>query len=210
MPVAINKNLDRRPDVADKGHPAIHLIFAAPAAACMNIDFFGPGHQQNILPPSHTLAAFANPNVVFANSHLIRPRHLGRKEVRSADETGDELVHRLLVDFDWPAGLLHPSGAHDHDIIRHGHGLGLVVSHDDGGYVQLLLQLAQLDLHRLAQVRVQRGHRLVEQEDLRVQRQSSRNGDPLALSARQLADATILDSRQVNHVQQFADPVLAF
>ncbi len=45
------------------------------------------------------------------------------------------------------------------------------------------LQALELELHRLAQLLVEGGERLVEQQHLRLERQRARQGDALALAA---------------------------
>jgi hypothetical protein len=81
------------------------------------------------------------------------------------------------------------------------------VGDDDGGDAEALLQLAQLDLHVLAQVGVQRRQRLVEQKDLRVDGKAAGDRDTLALPARQLVDAPVADIRQAHQVQQLGRPL---
>ena len=125
-----------------------------------------------------------------------------------ADEVGDESVGRLAVDLERRGRLPDAAVAHDHDHIGHGHGLALVVGDDDGGDAEPLLQLPQLHLHRLAQLGVQCRQRLVEQEQLRRQRQRAGDRDALALAARELArPGRSAKPGRSHQLQQFLDPL---
>jgi hypothetical protein len=57
--------------------------------------------------------------------------------------------------------------AEDGQAVAHRERLLLVVRDVDEGQPDLLLDLLELDLHRLAQLQVERAERLVEQQDLR-------------------------------------------
>ena len=50
---------------------------------------------------------------------------------RRANETGDELIGRLVVERDRLVDLLDMALVHDHDPVAHGHGFDLVVRHVD-------------------------------------------------------------------------------
>ena len=58
--------------------------------------------------------------------------------------------------------------------------------HEDERDADVTLQSLELDLHLLAELEVEGAERLVEQEDLGLDDQGSRQGDPLALAAGQL------------------------
>ena len=64
--------------------------------------------------------------------------------------------------------------------------LVLVMGDHDERDPDLLLQLRQLEAHGLAQFGVERRERLVEQQDLRLLHQRTRERHALALTARQL------------------------
>jgi hypothetical protein len=106
---------------------------------------------------------------------------------RRADEAGDELVGRMVVQVQRAAGLLDAAVAHHHDLVAHGHGLDLVVRDVDGGGLQALVQLLDLAAHRDAQLGVEVRQRLVEQEHLRIAHDRAAHGHALALAARELA-----------------------
>jgi hypothetical protein len=84
------------------------------------------------------------------------------------------------------ADLLDDAVVHDHDLVGHGHGLDLVVRDVDRGGLQALVQLLDLGAHLHAQLGVEVGQRLVEQEHLRVAHDGAAHGHALALAAGEL------------------------
>ena len=104
-----------------------------------------------------------------------------------ADEAGDEQVGGTVVEFERRADLLDHAVVHHHDLVGHGHGLDLVVGDVDGGGLQALVQGLDLGAHGDAQLGIEVGERLVEQEDLRIAHDRAAHGDALALAARELA-----------------------
>ena len=106
---------------------------------------------------------------------------------RRADEAGDEEVGRPVVEFERRSDLLDHAIVHHHDLVGHGHGLDLVVGDVDGGGLQPLVQGLDLRAHGDAQLGIEVGERLVEEEDLRIAHDGASHGDALALAARELA-----------------------
>ena len=97
------------------------------------------------------------------------------------------------------AGLHDPAGVHDSETRRHRHGFFLVVGHDDEGEAELLLQAHQLEARALAQLAVEGGERLVEQQQFRLLDQRAGERHALALAARELrgiAGAQVLELDQ--------------
>jgi hypothetical protein len=66
--------------------------------------------------------------------------------------------------------------------------------------------VAKLDLDLLAQLAIQRAQRLVEQHDLGLEDEGAGEGDPLLLSAGQLARPSPLEAREADETQGFLDP----
>ena len=87
-----------------------------------------------------------------------------RQEVRFADEGGDEGVLRRRVEFGSGANLHHPRPAHDGNAVGEDERLLLIVRHVNRGPAMRLVQAAQFELHRLAQLAVERPQRLVHQQ----------------------------------------------
>ncbi len=108
------------------------------------------------------------------------------EHVDVADELGDELAVRILVDVLRRADLDDLARVHDADARRQRHRLFLVVRDDHEGDAELLLQVHQLELRVLAQLLVERAERLIEQQQLRSLHERTRERDALPLAAGQL------------------------
>jgi hypothetical protein len=104
---------------------------------------------------------------------------------RQADEVQGEGGGGRVVDLSRPGELLDGAAIHDRDAIGHHQRLVLVVGDEDRGGAELAQQAAQLDLHRLAQLAVERAEGLVEQHQLGADREGARDGDALLLAARE-------------------------
>src|SRR5262245_658623 len=134
-----------------------------------------------------------------ATARAERQRHAGDMEAgivdggaekihrRAADEECHEPVGGALVNLFRRAELLQRAIAHHCDEIGHGQGLGLVVGDVDGGGAELVAQPLDLAAHGEAQPRIEIGQGLVHQEGGRIAHDGARQGDALALAARQLA-----------------------
>src|ERR1700694_3793697 len=131
------------------------------------------------------------------------------QDVGDADEPGDELCGRLLVDLHGRTDLLDLSAGHDGDPVAHGQGLFLVVRHVDERDADLLLDLLELDLHLLAQLQVESTKGLVEEQTLGLVDDRAGERHPLALAARQLVGPALVQARQAHHVQGPIHPALA-
>ena len=96
-------------------------------------------------------------------------------------------VGRVVVELERRADLLDAAVAHHDDLVGHRHRLDLVVRDVDRGRLQPLVQFLDLGAHRHAQLGVEVGERLVEQEHLRVAHDRAAHRDALALAAGELA-----------------------
>jgi hypothetical protein len=102
----------------------------------------------------------------------------------AADETGDELVHRAARRcVSGSVDLLDVAMVHDDDAVAHGHGLDLVVGDVDHGGLQAVVQLGDFCAHLDAELGVEVGEGLVEEEDLGLAHDGAAHGDALALAA---------------------------
>ena len=99
------------------------------------------------------------------------------------EEPRDEGVHRPAVDFEGRTGLDDPPVAHDADALAHGHRLDLVVGDVQDGASEPPVDLDELGAHRGAELRVQVGERLVEQEGDGVAHERTAERHPLLLAA---------------------------
>jgi hypothetical protein len=79
------------------------------------------------------------------------------------------------------------AGVHHDHALRQRHGLDLVVRDEQRGDAQLAVQLLDLEAGLRAQLGVQVGQRLVEQEHLRLAHDGAAHGHALALAAGQFA-----------------------
>ena len=111
---------------------------------------------------------------------------LACKAVRDAEEVGDEGVLGVREDFPRRALPQDLALAHDDHVIGQRHGLGLIMGHVYRGQTEPLLNVAQLEAHRLAQPGIEIGQRLVEEEHARAVDQRAGEHDPLLLSPAQL------------------------
>ena len=92
----------------------------------------------------------------------------------------------LVVDLLGRADLLDPALVHHRDPVAHRERLFLVVGHEDERDADLALDALQLELHRLAQLEVERAERLVEQQRARVVHERAGERDALLLAAGEL------------------------
>ena len=69
----------------------------------------------------------------------------------------------------------------------------------------LLLDLLELDLHLLAELAVERAERLVEQEDAGPVDERTRERDPLALAAGELARLAVPEAVEPHDVERLVD-----
>ena len=114
---------------------------------------------------------------------MISVGHGARKQVGLADEGGDELGFRVVVQVVHGAQLLDLALVHQGNPVGHHEGLLLVMGDKDKGDAELGLQVLQFDLHVLAQFGIESGKGLVQQENLGTAHQGAREGDPLPLPA---------------------------
>ena len=128
------------------------------------------------------------------------------EEVCRADDVGDELVRRLLVDLP-RRSLLHDTAlAHDQHAVRQRQSLGLVVGHVHGGDPERALQAMDLGARAVAQLGVEVAERLVEQHGVGRLHDGPRHRDALLLAARQLGRLAIAEIAQADEPQRLSDP----
>ena len=120
------------------------------------------------------------------------------EHIQRADEIGDELRRRTVVDLERRADLLGLAAIHDDDAVGDRQRLFLVVRDEDGGDAELLLDRADLLAQRNADLGVERRQRLVEQQQLRLRRQRAGERDALLLAAGELVGIAVAELRQLD------------
>ena len=128
--------------------------------------------------------------------HAVVVERLALEHVAHADEAGDELRARPVVDFLRRAGLLDLAEVHHRDQVGRGHRFRLVVGDVDRRVAERIVQTAHLEAHLLAQIGVEIGQRLVEQQRLRLDDQRAGERDALLLAAGQLAGIALRQRRE--------------
>ena len=132
-----------------------------------------------------------------------------REQVALADEVGDEARARKAVDLRRLVELLDAAVVHHRDPMRQRERLGLVVRHVDERDADFLLQVDELDLQLLAQLRVERRERLVEQQHRRVRDERARDRDALLLAAGQLVRIALAEADEAHVLERRLDARLA-
>ena len=128
------------------------------------------------------------------------------QEVGRADEPGDEDAGRRGVDLLRRPDLLDLTAAHDGDAVAHRERLALVVGHEDERDPDLALDPLELDLHRLAQLQVEGGQRLVEEQGARQVDERPGQGDALLLAAGELGRPAGGELGQADDVEHLHRP----
>src|SRR5262249_49865041 len=128
------------------------------------------------------------------------------EQVGHADEAGHEVAGGLLVDLDRRAPLLDAALVEHGQAGAHGQRLFLVVGDVDDADPYLTLEALELELHLLAEFRIQRPQRLVEQEHLRLVDDGARQRDPLPLATGELDRLAATEPGQADHVERCFRP----
>ena len=127
---------------------------------------------------------------------------------RRADELRDEEIAGPVVELERRADLLDAAVVHHHDPVGHRHRLDLVVRHVDGRRLEPLVQRLDLGAHRDAELGVEIGQRLVEQEDLGIADDRPAHCDALPLSARELARKALQVWVEVQDLRRLGDALV--
>src|SRR5204862_1904992 len=125
-------------------------------------------------------------------------------------EGRDEAIERMTIDLVWGVELTYAAVGHHGDAVGQAQRLALVVGHEDGGHAELALNLLELDLHRRAQIPIERGERLVQQQYLGPDDKRTGERHALLLPAGQLARLAILQASKLDEGKRLAHPVRDF
>src|SRR6267378_2713516 len=130
------------------------------------------------------------------------------EEVDGPEEAVRERRRGMVVDLVGAAHLLDLSFVHQHYAVSHLQRLFLVVSDEDGGDVQVVVQPAQPPPQVLAHLGVERAERLVQQQDLGLDGQRASERDSLALAPRELRRVAVRKPVELDQAQQVVHPRL--
>jgi hypothetical protein len=96
---------------------------------------------------------------------------------------------------------------HDHDAVRHAERLFLIVGDIDRGDAQLLLDRPDLAAQGDADFRIERGKRLIKQQDLRAHRKRAGQRHALLLATRKLEWIAVAKFGQADGFKHFGHPL---
>ncbi len=155
-------------------------------------ELLGPERDSHTV--AHTEAGAANDDESSSPAlhHPAGAAALGggaRQQVRLPDELRDERRTRPPVHLGGRAELDDAAAIHHGQPVAHGERFLLVVGDIDEGGAELAVQRLELELHRLAELEIERAERLIEQQDLGTQHQRAGQCHPLPLPARELSRA---------------------
>ena len=132
--------------------------------------------------------------------------HLGAQLVAQADELRDEPGRRTGVELGGRRDLVQAPGVHHADPVGDGERLLLVVGDEQGRRTDVELDPADLVAQLHADLRVQRGQRLVEQQHRGLHRQGPGQRDALLLAAGELVGVAVLELREADELEHLAAP----
>ena len=127
--------------------------------------------------------------------NLVARNVLGERPHVVVGRVGDHLFGR--------ADLHELAVLHDRDVVAHLDRLQEVVGDEDHGLVHDALEPEQLVLHLAPDQGVEGAERLVEQHDIRVDRECARQADALLHAARELARVVALPAGQSDQLEHF-------
>ncbi len=143
----------------------VHLAGKARAARRDDGDRFRAHHREHGAPASRRWRPCRSPACHRAMSGR-RAAQAPSTNIGGADEFGDEAARRREIDVTRRTDLRDRAFAHDHDAVAERHGFGLVVGDIDRGDAERAQQPVEFAAQPVAQRRVERGERLVEQSTL--------------------------------------------
>ena len=129
------------------------------------------------------------------------------EQIGSAEEGRGEAGRWALPQVLGGVDVHQPRVVHHHDPVRQRQRLGLVVRDvQHRGIGQCLLEPLKLGEHGLAQQRVERGERFVQEQHRGADRQCPGDRDALLLPTGKLTGQTLLEAGHPDHVEHFIDP----
>ena len=156
------------------------------------------GRSENRAGPSGSAAGH-----VKGPQRTTPASHFALQQIRVPNKLRRVGGGRPAVNFARRRHLLQFSRAQQRDPVRHHHRLFLIVGHEDERNADLALQRFQFHLHLSPQIRVQRGKRLIQQQQSRTVHQRPRQRDPLLLSSADFRGLRLRVRRHLYFFQRF-------
>ena len=135
--------------------------------------------------------------------------HRAGQHIVLADELRHKTVLRAFIKFIRRRGLLDAPVVEDHDAVGHAQRLGLVMGHIKHGDAQGVGQIGYLELHKFAQLFVQRAEGFVHQHQFRLEHEGAGQRHPLLLTAGELPRPPVAELPHLHHIQHILHPRLA-
>ena len=139
---------------------------------------------------------------------LAEPMRRPVQQVGGADKAGDERIDRAEIYIVRRADLGDAPLVDHRDAVGERQRLGLVVRDVDGGDADLALQPLELAAHLVAQLRVEIGQRLVEQQQPRLVHDGARERHALLLAAGEPRRGPLLEAVEIDDGERALDRVL--
>src|SRR5690606_7509898 len=162
--------------------------------AARDHDVLGPNHDGRLAAPYRAAARLRLEHGV-ADARAVRLL-AAEQEIRGAQECRDEPRPRTRIERARLVRLLQTSALHHADPVRHREGFVLIVRDEDRRDVDRTLNVTDRAAQLVANFRVERAERLVEQEHPRLVRERTGDGDALLLAARKLRRQTLAEPLQ--------------
>ena len=123
------------------------------------------------------------------------------------DEAHDELVRRVLVEVARLADLHDLALVHEDDAVGDLHGLFLVVRHEHGRDVDVVVEMSEPLPQLLPNACVERAERLVEEQHPGLDRERACKRHALALPTRELRRVPVGEPGELNEVEEGVNPL---
>ena len=137
--------------------------------------------------------------------HRRTVQHFPRNKILKADKSCYKFRFRLSIDFFRRTILFNNPVIHHGNLIGDGEALLLVVRHEKGGNLKLLLNAFDFKPHLHTELCIQIAQRFIQKQKLRFNDQRPRQGNSLSLSAGQLLRVTFLQIRKAAKFQHLID-----
>ena len=182
------------------------MVACGPVAGGAEPDVFGADRDLDIvaglMPAGRATVSVSPPATATVPGPITRAGTRLTRPMKSATTR----LAGLRIDLLRRAVLLQPAAVDHRDLVGQRQRLGLVVGDVDEGDAGAALQALQLDAHLLAELGVEVGQRLVEQQDFRLDHEAAGQRHALLLAAGELVRIALLQPGQIDQRQRVARP----